>query len=139
MEAGKPSKPIGIVVSAVMLIYAVSSLYSAWKIWSGYSSEAVGTVVKVEGNFVPGNHLYVSQFSNLVTYEFEAAGNKKIVSKVDSLMLSFSRPGSAIRVLYDANSPERYNIPANSFYGYIVAFVTMATLGGLLLKVSLSL
>jgi len=139
METGKPSKPIGIIVSAIMFVYAIYAIYMAQRIWSGYSFKAEGKVLKIEGNFVPGNHIYVSQFSNVVFYEFTTADGKRINSKIDSLMLLFSRPESKIQVLYNTNSPEQNNIPVNSFYGYIVSAVFLIVLGSLLLKVSLSL
>ncbi len=68
----KPSKPLGIIVAVVMLSYAFYALYTVIRVKMNYKKEAVGIVKNIEASFVPGNKVYVSQFSNIVTYEFFA-------------------------------------------------------------------
>ncbi|HNY13701.1 MAG TPA: hypothetical protein PKK26_19110, partial [Candidatus Wallbacteria bacterium] len=68
----KPSKPLGIIVAVVMLSYALYALYTVIKVKTAYKKEAIGIIKNIEASFVPGNKVYVSQFSNIVTYEFFA-------------------------------------------------------------------
>lgn len=79
----KPSKPLGIIVAVVMLSYALYALYTVIKVKTCYKKEAVGVVKNIEASFVPGNKVYVSQFSNIVTYEFFAGGPKGGTDEID--------------------------------------------------------
>ena len=135
----KPNKMIGLIVSAVFLCYSAYSFYCAMKIIISYKERSVGIVKKVQGSFVPGNHIYVSQFNNYVDYDFKDMSGKIISGTVNSLLLSFCKAGSEIDIYYDKNSPEHDNIPVNGLYGYFISFAALAVIGGLLLNFSLKL
>ncbi|MEZ7890144.1 MAG: hypothetical protein QMC67_00205 [Candidatus Wallbacteria bacterium] len=135
----RPNKTIGLIVSALFLCYAAYSFYWVFKIMTSYNERAAGTIKKVQGSFVPGNHIYVSQFNNYVDYEFRDNSGKIITGTVNSLMLSFSKAGDEISIHYKKDSPERDNIPVNGIYGYFISFATLALIGGLLLNFSLKL
>lgn len=129
----KPSKPIGYMVAAVMLIYAAYAFYFIFKAAGCYKGRAEGVVTKVESSFIPGNKIYVSQFNNLVSYEFSDEKGNKVKGEVNSLMLSLVKVNSKILICFDKNSPSD-NIAYAALYGYAAAGVTLAVIASILLN-----
>jgi len=131
----KPSKPLGIIVAVVMLSYAFYALYAVIRVKTNYKKEAVGIVKNIEASFVPGNKVYVSQFSNIVTYEFTAGGAapKMYGARVDSIMMCTKKAGDEIIVYYDETAPEKFNIPMLAMWGDIMLFVVLSSIGSTLM------
>jgi len=129
----KPSKSIGYVVAAVMLIYAAYAFYFLIRVTSYYKSRAEGVITKLEGSFIPGNKIFVSQFNNFVGYEFTDAKGNRIKNEVNSLMLSFEKMNSKILIYYNADNPSE-NIPYKTLYGYAAAGITLAAIAVILIN-----
>ncbi len=129
----KPSKPIGYIVAAIMFIYAAYAFYFIIKAVNSYKGRAEGIITKVESSFIPGNHIYVSQFNNLVKYEFSDEKGNKIKGEANSMILAFEKVNSKILIYYDRNSPSD-SVPYKTLYGYAAAGITLAVIASILLN-----
>jgi len=129
----KPSKSIGYVVAVIMFIYAAYAFYFIIRAVNSYKGRAEGIVTKVESSFIPGNHIYVSQFNNQVKYEFIDEKGDKIKGEANSMMLAFYKVNSKILIYYDQKSPSE-NVPYNTLYGYAAAGLTLSVIASILLN-----